>query len=133
MASREEEKRKRREERMAVEQEAASAQSRRKRIQAAIIALVVIAAVVIGVVALAGGSGGGNSGNEPDKATGPAAKIPAPQEKDLSKAATAAGCVMVNPPIEGREHTTAKVTYKSNPPTSGNHNPDPALDGIYEP
>jgi Protein of unknown function (DUF3105) len=28
---------------------------------------------------------------------------------------------------------TSKVTYKTNPPTSGPHNPTPALDGSYEP
>ncbi|HSS58938.1 MAG TPA: DUF3105 domain-containing protein, partial [Solirubrobacteraceae bacterium] len=32
---------------------------------------------------------------------------------------------------EGRNHTASKVTYKTNPPTSGNHNPTPAQDGIY--
>jgi hypothetical protein len=30
-------------------------------------------------------------------------------------------------------HVNEKVTYKSNPPTSGNHNPQPAEDGIYDP
>ena len=41
--------------------------------------------------------------------------------------------MQLNPPIEGRGHVTKKVTYKSNPPTSGSHNPDPSLDGIYDP
>ena len=29
------------------------------------------------------------------------------------------------------EHTTSTVTYHTNPPTSGNHNPDPSPDGYY--
>jgi hypothetical protein len=36
-------------------------------------------------------------------------------------------------PSEGRQHTDGKVVYKTNPPTSGNHNPIPASDGIYDP
>jgi hypothetical protein len=132
MASREEEKRKRREERMAAEQQVASAQARRKRIQAAVIALLAIGAVVGVVLAVAGGGGDSGNGPKPTEA-GPAVKIPAPKEKDLDKAAKAAGCVLLNPPIEGRSHVTSKVTYKTNPPSSGNHNPEPALDGIYDP
>ena len=131
MASREEEKRRRREERMAAEQQAASAQSRRKRIQAALAAVLVIGIVVVAVLALA--SGGGDDSKGPSDKTGPTAKIPPPKEKDLDAAAKAAGCVLLNPPIEGRGHSTSKVTYKSNPPTSGEHNPDPSLDGIYDP
>src|SRR3954469_12024958 len=134
MASREEEKRLRREERMAAEQQLASAQSRKRRIQAALVAVLVIGIVVVGVVALAGGSGDGNgSTNDPNASSTRGARIPPPQEKDLGKAAAAAGCVQLSPPIEGRSHVTSKVKYKSNPPTSGNHNPDPALDGIYDP
>ncbi len=65
--------------------------------------------------------------------TGPAVSIPPAKEKDLNKAAKNAGCVLVNPPIEGRSHTTDDVTYRSQPPTSGDHNPEPSLDGIYNP
>jgi hypothetical protein len=36
-------------------------------------------------------------------------------------------------PIEGNGHTTAPVIYHTNPPTSGNHNPVPAADGVYPP
>lgn len=37
-------------------------------------------------------------------------------------------------PYEGATHITEgeKVTYRSNPPTSGSHWPDPLRDGIYE-
>ena len=58
-------------------------------------------------------------------------KIPPASNKDLTSAAAQAGCVVLNPPIEGRNHVTTPVKYKTNPPSSGNHNPEPALDGIY--
>ncbi|MDC0706647.1 MULTISPECIES: DUF3105 domain-containing protein [Priestia] len=35
-------------------------------------------------------------------------------------------------PSEGRKHTKEKVTYKTFPPTSGNHNPTPADYGFYK-
>jgi hypothetical protein len=52
---------------------------------------------------------------------------------NLAAAATAGGCTYKSYPSEGREHTTGKVTYKTNPPTSGKHNPTPAQDGLYAP
>jgi hypothetical protein len=63
-----------------------------------------------------------------------AGAIPPPPQKitDLERAAKAAGCKLGNPPIEGRTHVTEKVDYKTNPPTSGNHNPLPAKDEVYD-
>jgi hypothetical protein len=62
--------------------------------------------------------------------TGPGA----PSSEALSQlrdAAAAGGCTMSAFPTEGREHTSAPVTYHTNPPTSGRHNPAPAPDGAY--
>jgi hypothetical protein len=130
MASREEEKRKRREARIAAEAAARSAQNRTRRIQYLLGGLLAIA-VVVGA-AIAATSGG--SGAKPTAAASSAsARIPAASDRDLTHAAKAAGCVVLNPAIEGRTHVTTKVTYKTNPPSSGNHNPIPALDGIYNP
>jgi hypothetical protein len=130
MASREEEKRKRREARMAAEAAARSAQNRTRRIQYLLGGLIAIA-VVVGA-AIAATSGG--SGTKPSSsASSASAKIPAASDRDLTHAAKAAGCVVLNPAIEGRTHVTTKVNYKTNPPSSGNHNPIPALDGIYNP
>src|SRR3954451_8043323 len=130
MASRQEEKEKRRQERMAVEQQAASCQARKKGIQGAIAAVLVIGLVVGGVLLLAGGGSDSSSSgdaNDPNSTSGPAVKIPPAQEKDFNKAASPAGWMLLTPQIEGRSHVTKKVKYKSNPPTSGDHNPDPAL------
>jgi uncharacterized protein DUF3105 len=116
MASRQEEKERRRRERLEAEQAAQRAASRKRTLQIAGGAVLVIAVIaVIGIVALAGG------GND---------KV---DTSNLAADATAAGCTFQSHPSEGRSHTTGKVKYKTNPPTSGNHNPTPAQDGIYAP
>jgi hypothetical protein len=135
MASREEEKRKRREERQAAEAAHAASQTRARRLQFLLGALVTIAVVVV-VVIVVSGSGGNDKTPTTSKtpsADTKAAKIPPLAEANLDTAAKDAGCVLLNPPIEGSSHVDTKVKYKSNPPTSGNHNPVPALDGIYDP
>lgn len=131
MASREEEKRLRREERQAAEAAAAAEHTRARRLQILLGSLLTIA-VVVGAVLLISGSGG-NDGPKPTAptTTDASAAIPPVVERNLDAAAKAAGCVLLNPPLEGSDHVTTKVTYKSNPPTSGNHNPIAAADGIY--
>jgi uncharacterized protein DUF3105 len=117
MASRQEEKERRRRERLEAEQKAQQTASRKRTLQiAGGVVLVVAVIAVIAIVALAGGS----SKDSVDTS-------------NLAADATAAGCTFKSFPSEGRNHTTAKVTYKTNPPTSGNHNPTPAPDGIYAP
>jgi hypothetical protein len=135
MASREEEKRLRREERERAQAAAAASQGRAKRLQFLIGALLTIAVVVAVVVLVTGGDNKKSSDDSstPTTPTDSNVAIPAPAERDLNKAAKAAGCVLLNPPLEGNNHVETKVKYKSNPPTSGNHNPIPALDGIYAP
>jgi hypothetical protein len=132
MASREEEKRLRREEREKAQAAAASSQARGKRLQFLLGALITIA-VVVGVVLLVTGGDdkAGESGAKPTADSGPTEKIPPASERDLEKAAKAAGCTLANPPIEGSTHVDTPVKYKSVPPTSGNHNAVAALDGVY--
>jgi hypothetical protein len=130
MSSRQEEKQRRREERMAKEQAAKAGAARLRRVQMALGGLLVVAVVV--VIALVATSGGG-SDKGAQAAPGGEASIPAAKESDLVKAAKTAGCVLLSPPSEGREHVTGTVTYKTNPPSSGNHNQVPALDGVYDP
>ncbi len=132
MASRQEEKERRRKERMAAEQADASAAARARRFQYGLAALLAVG-VIVGVVLALGNNGGGSGGAGPKASATHAGRIPAAGQRDLTKAAAATGCVIQAPPIEGRSHTTAPVKYKGNPPTSGNHNPVPALDGIYDP
>jgi hypothetical protein len=117
MSSRQQEKERRRQERLEAEQAAAAAARRKRTLQmggGAVLAVAIIAAIA--VVALAGG---GSS----DK----------PSSTSLAADAKAAGCQFNSYKSEGRNHSTAKVKYKTNPPTSGTHNPTPAPDGIYAP
>jgi hypothetical protein len=135
MSSRQEEKERRRQERLAQEQAEAASAARMRRIQIALGSLIAVAAVV-GVVIAITSSGGGGGGNDKAQSadSNPKAAVPPVRETNLAAAAKAAGCQLLNPPSEGRNHTTDPVTYKnSNPPASGPHNPVPADDGIYAP
>lgn len=117
MSQRREEKVARREERLRLEREEAERARRRQRMGYLVAAGLVLATIVIVVLALS--SGGGS-----DKPT------PA-QRQTATQAAAAAGCVMRSFPSEGRGHTTGTVAYRTNPPTSGNHNPVAAPDQEY--
>jgi hypothetical protein len=116
MAKRAEEKERRRLERLEAEQAAQKAAARKRTLQigaGALLAIVAVAAIVI--VATAGGGGSSNTANAAEVATD--AKV--------------AGCTYKAYKSEGRTHTSKRVRYKTNPPTSGPHNPVPAQDGIY--
>jgi len=137
MASRQEEKERRRREREEAEAKARAAAGRTKRLQivGGVIVGVVVVAVVV-VLLVAGGGGGGNSASATGNASttaSAAVKLPARKIENLEDAAKQAGCTLKTYPIEGATHVTTPVTYKTNPPTSGNHNPVPAEDGIYDP
>src|SRR3954454_24852322 len=116
MASRQEEKERRRLERLQAEQAAQRSASRKRVLTIGGGAVLVIAVIgVIAVLALAGGD---------DKSA---------NASNLAADAKAACCTFNSFKSEGRNHTTGKVKYKTNPPTSGNHNPTPAQDGLYAP
>jgi len=130
MSSRQEEKERRKQERLERERAEAAAAQRKRLVQ--IVGGVIVAATVVVVVVIVTSSGGGK-GHDLPKSKPPANALPIPARKitDLEAAAKAASCTLTNPPIEGRTHTQDAVTYKTNPPTSGNHNPEPAQDGDY--
>jgi Protein of unknown function (DUF3105) len=141
MASRQEEKERRRQQRIAAEQEQARREASRQRLQwigggsLAVIAVAVIIGVLV-VPALGGGNdkGSGKAGGA-DTPTVPTrgVQIPPQQNTDLLSAARAAGCTVKTFPSEGRTHSSnpADWNYKTNPPTSGTHDPTPAADGVY--
>lgn len=114
MSSRAQEKERRRQERLAAEQAARRAGGRRRAFQLGGAAVGLVIVVVIAVLALAGGNSEGDA-------------------KALAADAGTAGCKLQTFRSEGRGHTDKKVKYKSNPPTSGPHNPVAAPDGIYPP
>jgi hypothetical protein len=117
MASRTEEKERRRRERQEAEQAAERAARRKRKLRLVAIggAVAAVAALIV-ALALAGG-------DDPSSAAA----------KALTADAAAASCTVKTFPAEGREHIDGPGTYKTNPPTSGNHNPTPAPDGIYAP
>ena len=132
MASRKEEKERLRQERLERERAAASSKGSRKRL--GIIVAAVVALAAIGAI-IATAAGGGDEGNGGSKSSGggdfPEVSVPARKVEDLQAAAKAAGCVLTEPKNEGAEHVETPVKYKSNPPTSGDHNPTPAGDGVF--
>lgn len=119
MAKRQQEKEARRREREAREEAARRAASRKKALQmAAGAGLVILAIAVVGLILV-----GGGSGSSADAST-------------VAADAQAANCTFRQFPSEGREHVAQKLTakdYRTNPPTSGHHNPVPAPDGVYAP
>jgi Protein of unknown function (DUF3105) len=133
MSSRQEEKQRRREEREAIERQAQASAARSRRLQMVGGGILVVAVIAVVAVLVSGGSSSSDSG--PKAQTSgvaiPAAGPDASPDK-LTAAAKAAGCTTKTFPAEGRQHTSSTVTYKTNPPTSGNHNPTPAEDGIYD-
>jgi Protein of unknown function (DUF3105) len=135
VASRQEEKERRRAERLAEEEKARAAAQRARRLQMVGGAVLVAAVVVVAAVLIS--SSGGSDKSPSAKAGNSGVAIPAagPLAKGdkVDQAARAAGCTAKTFPVEGRSHVTSTVNYKTNPPTSGNHNPTPAEDGIYDP
>lgn len=147
MASRREQKEQLRQQRLEAEAREKRGQQR-QRILGLGVAAVLTAAVVAGIVAviLASGSDdaadtpahivartGTTEGLEPDERTG--TPPPAIKQNSLEAAAKAAKCKLrLDLPDEGRTHllpTQDTPRYKTNPPTSGNHDPSPIADGAY--
>lgn len=134
MSSRQEEKAARRAEREAREAAEQAKAQRTRRLQMVAGAVLAVAAIAAVVVAIAGGGGddGGGTGGDAQEASAEVA-IPARKINDLDQAAKAAGCVVKSFESEGRQHSEDEFTgYKTNPPTSGTHNPVAAEDGVYD-
>jgi Protein of unknown function (DUF3105) len=137
VSSRQQEKQRRREERLAHERAEKAAAARRRRVQLALGGLIGLAAIAA-VVVLAVTSAGGGSGDETEASAPELANVTLPEQQvgEIEEAAQAAGCKLTHPEIEGAQHEDKEFRasdYKTNPPTSGNHNPNWYQDGVYEP
>lgn len=139
MSSRQEEKQRRREERLERERKDKAAAARGQRIKLALGGLVGLAVIAVVVVLVVGGLGGDGGGDGESAAAEPSAQdvaLPEQQVGDLNEAADAAGCTLDDPAIEGAGHLEKEFKasdYKTNPPTSGPHNPVWYEDGVYTP
>jgi hypothetical protein len=136
MSHRQEEKQRRREEREARERAEKAKAASRRRLQIALGGLVAAAAVVVVVLLVSGTIGGSGDDGETAAAAPEAADVTVPAQVigDVKEAAKAAGCKLEHPAIEGAQHeerTFTESDYKTNPPTSGNHFPQWADDGVY--
>ena len=140
MSSRKEQKEQLRKERLDRQQAQAGAAQRKKLVgygAAAVLGLAAIVAVVVAITA--GGDDDGGGAQTPDNAQagaptvsyGDGASIPEAAEFDLRAAARGAGCQLEDPANEGADHVETDVTYRANPPASGNHHPVPTDDGVY--
>jgi hypothetical protein len=137
VASRQQEKERRRRERLEREAAEARAKARRARLQwvgGGALAVALVAAVVVALVLGLGGSdeGGARTANVSGEQ---AAQLPAQRITDLTEAAEASGCEVVNARYEGAGHSSREFQasdYETNPPTSGDHNPEWYDDGVYE-
>jgi Protein of unknown function (DUF3105) len=136
MASRQEEKEQRRREREAIEAKANAAARRQRRLQ--MVGGVILVVAVIAVIGIVIAGSGGDDDSDTAGTSGELASVQIPEPGtnaeagNLEAAARAADCELTSPREEGNEHTTETVEYESNPPTSGNHNPTPAEDGVYD-
>jgi hypothetical protein len=133
MSSRQEEKERRRREREELEAKQRTSAARRRRLQWVFGGVLVVLLVGAGVALAVTQLGGDDTANVANGG----ADIPSQQQGDEKKAAAAAGCTLKEDlPNEGATHESRTFTekdYKQNPPTSGNHFPQWADDGVYEP
>ena len=135
VASRQQEKERRRRERLereAAERRAAARRTRLQWVAGGLLGVALVAGLVVALVAGLGGDEGDAS--EPAGANLP--RLPAQRITNLAEAAEAAGCEVTNPRYEGAGHQNRDFQasdYRTNPPTSGPHEPQWYDDGIYEP
>lgn len=115
-------------ERAEAEAQAARAAAAKSRLQLAVGGFVALAAIIVAVLVFRGASPT-TTGTPVEPVAG--VTLPPQRVTNLPAAARLAGCALNTYPSEGRTHTTKPVIYKTNPPTSGNHDPVWSQDGFY--
>jgi hypothetical protein len=63
--------------------------------------------------------------------SGDTTTLPERHTGNLERAAETGGCELRTDPSEGFRQVDRHVRYRANPPTSGDHSPEPAADGAY--
>lgn len=135
MVGREEEKRRRREERLAAEEARRRHEARMARLRSLAYAVLAVTLLVLASAFLLAKDE--NASDAPSTGPGGAGFVDAPappmRTEGLGEAVALAGCELREDRELPAEHTTEPVTYETNPPTSGPHDPVPADDGAYAP
>jgi hypothetical protein len=135
VSSRKEQKERLRLEREQREAEARAAERRKRLIgYGAGGALALVAVVVVAVLLISAGGGDGSVKGGSDDVLPEGGSVPEQRVTDLAAAARAARCDLDSFRADSRDHTadlSERVSYKSNPPTSGKHFQTPAEDGAY--
>lgn len=129
MATRREQREALRRERQEREQALADSRRRRRLVGFGALGVVLLGAVVALALVLLDGTGGGPLADP--KAYPEDGVLPAARETELRPAARAAGCTLRTFPSEGNDHVQPPVTYRSNPPHSGDHLEIPAEDQAF--
>lgn len=134
MSSRKEQKERLRREREAQEAAAAKAagRGRRLRIVGAVLGAVALAIAAVVLITSASSGDPGSDGGPASAAEGSQVSLPPVRDRNLQSAAETARCEVRTVESEGSTHVNGQVEYRNNPPTSGDHNPEAALDGVYE-
>lgn len=132
MASRKEEKQRLRQEREARERAEAAAAARRKRLGLLAAAGLAVAALIAAVVVVNPFGGEGGGGEAQGNVYPGGGKVPPARETDLRAAAEAAGCRLRSDKDRGSNHVETPVNYPQSPPTTGDHDAEPAGDGVSE-
>ena len=135
MADRQEQKAQRKAAREQAAHEEAARAKRARMLQFGVGGLLVVA-ILVGLVVLTttGDDGGGDGPLEADGEAVADVQLPPQRYEELDAALEASGCVLEEAEDQGGEHVTENIPvdyYNTNPPTSGNHNPIPAEDGVY--
>ncbi len=142
MSSRKEQKEALKQERLEREQAEAVGGKRRRLVGYGVGGLIVGVAVAVVVILLTtGGDEGATQAGGSAEATPvsdgsdelPSGEVPPRRIEELEPAARAANCELETKRSEGSTHVQpgTEVPYKANPPTSGDHYPNPAEDGAY--
>lgn len=125
MSTRKDQKETLRERRLERERAEAAAGRRKRLVVVGVAAVAVLAALAAGVFALTRGDSEAARGGQPE------GTVPAQQTTNFEQAVSAAGCRARSFRSEGSDHVEGRVSYRSRPPHSGDHNLVPSDDGVY--
>ena len=135
MSHRKEQKQALRKEREERERKAREAKQRKRMVGFGAAGLMVVAALVVVLVFVVGAGGSSGEDDAASQVLPDGGSVPEQRDFEVDTAARAAGCELESSKGSGvATHTNTldeKVTYKTNPPSTGRHYFQPGNDGAY--